>query len=174
MFTSPTNLVTLALVAACAMFASAAPHSSTVLLGTLKQCHSIFDCKTSDLQFVRVTGVGVVKKLGVIYSGIPDAQLLSTTVVAAGSATSGIYMLLVTSPVQLNTTAVVLRVAADAMSFTIAASKSLPYINATSVSLDETESCAYRPLILQPAFNLILECISSSALMAASPSYSLK
>jgi hypothetical protein len=101
--------------------------SSTVLLGTLKQCHSIFDCKTTVLQFVRVTGEGVVKKLGVICSGIPDAQVLSTTVVAAGSAASGIYMLLVTSPFQLNTTAVVLLVAADAMSFTIAASKSLPY-----------------------------------------------
>lgn len=152
MFTSRTIFVTLALVAACAIFASAAPDSSTVLLGMLKQCHSIFDCKTSDLQFVRVTGEGVMKKLGVIYSGIPDAQVLSTTVVATGSAASGIYMLLVTSPVQLNTTAVVIRVAADAMSFTIAASKSLPYINATSLSLDETESCAYRPLILQPPF----------------------
>ncbi len=55
--------------------------SECVLVGTLKifkQCHSVFDCKTTDLQLVRATGEGVVKKLGVIYRGIPDAQRLST------------------------------------------------------------------------------------------------
>ncbi len=136
----------LALVAACALSASSAAfapaHSDSVLVGTLAQCHSLFDCKTTDLQFVRVTGAGSVKKLGVIYWGIPDAQRLSTTVVAAGSAASGIYVVLITSPVELNTTAVVLRVAADASSFTIAASKSVPYINSTSISIDDAESCA--------------------------------
>jgi hypothetical protein len=43
---------------------------------------------------------------------------------------------------ELNTTAVVLRVAADAASFTIAASKSVPYINSTSITIDDAESCA--------------------------------
>ncbi len=138
--------ITLALVAAFAAAATAAPaRSSAVLLGTLKECHSAFDCKTSDLQFVRVTGEGVVKKLGVIYTGIPDAKRLSTTVVAAGSAASGMYMVLITSPVDLNTTAVVLRVASDGLSFTVAVSKAVPYINATSVTLHDTESCACVP-----------------------------
>jgi hypothetical protein len=136
----------LALVAACAISAATAAvaptHSDSVLVGTLAQCHSIFDCKTTDLQFVRVTGAGVVKKLGVIYRGIPDAQRLSTTVVAAGSAAKGIYIVLITSPVQLTTTAVVLHVAADASSFTIAASKSVPYINSTSITIDDAESYA--------------------------------
>ncbi len=136
------TLIALALVAAAAAAAAAPARSSAVLVGTLKQCHSAFDCKTSDLQFVRVTGEGVVKKLGVIYTGIPDAERLSTTVVAAGSAASGIFIVLVTSPVSLNTTAVVLHIAADASSYTVAASKAVPYINATAISLDLAESCA--------------------------------
>jgi hypothetical protein len=154
---------------------STAPAKEAVLVGTLTQCHSVFDCKSSDLQLVRVTSAGVVKKLGVIYTGIPDAQRLSTTVVAAGSASTGIYMVcchistllfsssvttseifvmrealayfyrqvLVTSAVDLNTTAIVLRVSADALSFTVAASKSLPYINSTSLSLDQAASCVF-------------------------------
>ncbi len=139
MMTTRIAFIVLALVAA----AAAAPARSTaVLVGTLKQCHSPFDCKTSDLQFVRVTGEGVVKKLGVIYRGIPDAERLSTTVVAAGSAASGLFIVLVTSPISLNTTAVVLHVAADASSYTVAASKAVPYINSTAISLDLAESCA--------------------------------
>jgi len=138
-------VLSLALIAACAMSAAAAApaRSGAVLLGTLKVCHSIIDCKTSDLQLVRVNGGGVVKTLGIIYTGIPDAQRLSTTVVAAGSAATGLCIVLITSPVDLNTTAVVLRVAADASSFTIAASKSVPYINSTHLSYDEAASCAY-------------------------------
>ena len=66
--------------------------------------------------------------MGIIYRGIPDAQRLSTTVIAAGSAASGLYMVLVTSPVDLNTTAVVLLVAAEALSFTVAANKAMPRI----------------------------------------------
>jgi hypothetical protein len=151
-------LVALALVAACAVSAAAPARSESVLVGTLKQCHSVFDCKTTDLQLVRVTGEGVVKKLGIIYRGIPDAQRLSTTVVAAGSAASGIYMVLVTSPVDLNTTAVVLRVAADAQSFSVAASKAVPYINATSISFDESASfaCAHPDHTTNPSNILLL------------------
>jgi lipoprotein-anchoring transpeptidase ErfK/SrfK len=147
-------LLAFAVVAACSVaIAAAAPaRSESVLVGTLKQCHSAFDCKTTDLQLARVTGEGVVKKLGIIYRGIPDAQRLSTTVVAAGSAASGIFMVLVTSPVELNTTAVVLRIAADALSFTVVASKAIPYINATAISFDEPATCACgRPDPILPA-----------------------
>jgi hypothetical protein len=59
-----------------------------------------------DLQLARVTGEGVVRNLGIIYRGIPDAQ----------------------RPVDLNTTAVVLLVAAEALSFTVAANKAMPRI----------------------------------------------
>lgn len=156
-------LVALALVAACAVSAAAPARSESVLVGTLKQCHSVFDCKTTDLQLVRVTGEGVVKKLGIIYRGIPDAQRLSTTVVAAGSAASGIYMVLVTSPVDLNTTAVVLRVAADAQSFSVAASKAVPYINATSISFDESASFAYASTWNGTVFQISLEPAMSLA-----------
>jgi hypothetical protein len=142
MFIARLALVALALITACAVCTAAPAHSQSVLVATLKQCRSAFDCKTTDLQLVRVTGEGVVKKLGIIYRGIPDAQRMSTTVIAAGSAASGIYMILVTSAVDLNTTAIVLRVAADASSFTVAAIKSVPYINATSISLDESASFA--------------------------------
>ena len=139
----PLLALILAMSTSAAAASPAPARSRAVLRGTLKVCHSIIDCKTSDLQLVRVTGAGTVKKLGIIYSGIPDAQRLSTTIVTAGSAATGIFIVLITSPVDLNTTAVVLRVPADASSFTIAASKTVPYINSTSLSYDLAASCAY-------------------------------
>jgi hypothetical protein len=160
-------LLAFALVAACtsSIAAAAVPapaRSESVLVGTLKQCHSVFDCKTTDLQLARVTGEGVVKKLGIIYRGIPDAQRLSTTVIAAGSAASGLYMVLVTSPVDLNTTAVVLHVAADALSFSVAASKAMPYINATAISFDEPAACVCErpPLLMNPNSATIMSPMS--------------
>jgi hypothetical protein len=64
--------------------------------------------------------------------------------------------------VDLNTTAVVLHVAADALSFTVAASKAMPYINATAISFDEPAACVCErpPLLMNPNSATIMSPMS--------------